>query len=89
MVQVFRVARTTSVDDMHSENIWFSWYKPSKYQEKLICHACDKRTNERRMEDGKWKIGQCSVGPETAITQWVHSSLLLLKEENLGSDDDL
>ena len=66
VVQVVRVARTTSLDDMHSENIWFSWYKPSKYREKLICHACDGRTNERRT-DGKWKIGQCSVGPETAI----------------------
>ena len=63
VVQVVRVARTTSLDDMHSENIWFSWYKPSKYREKLICHACD----GGRTEDGKWKIGQCSVGPETAI----------------------
>ena len=58
-----RVVRTTSLDDMYSENIWFSCYKPSKYQEKLICYACDGggRTN------GKWKIVQCSVGPETAI----------------------
>ena len=57
------VVRTISLDDMHSENIWFSWYKPSKYREKLICHACD----GGRTEDGKWKIGQCSVGPETTI----------------------
>ena len=63
VVQVVRVARTTSLDDMHSENIWFSWYKPSKYREKLICHACDERTDV----GGKWKIGQCSVGPETTI----------------------
>ena len=63
VVQVVRVARTTSLDDMHSENIWFSWYKPSKYREKLICHACD----GGQTEDGKWKIVQCSVGPETAI----------------------
>ena len=58
-----RVVRTTSLDDMYSENIWFSCYKPSKYREKLICYACDGggRTN------GKWKIVQCSVGPETAI----------------------
>ena len=41
VIQVVRVARTTSLDDMHSENIWFSWYKPSKYREKLICHAVD------------------------------------------------
>ena len=65
VVQVVRVARTTSLDDMHSENIWFSWYKPSKYREKLICHACDGPTNGGRT-DGKWKIEQCSVGPETA-----------------------
>ena len=24
-------------------------------------------TEDERTEDGKWKIGQCSVGPETAI----------------------
>ena len=41
VVHVVRVARTTSLDDMHSEKIWFLWYKPSKYREKLICHACD------------------------------------------------
>ena len=41
LVRVVRVARTTGLDDMHSENLWFSWYKPSKYQEKLLCHACD------------------------------------------------
>ena len=51
VVQVVRVAKTTSLDD--SENIWFSWYKPSKYPEKLICHACD----GGQTEDGKWKIG--------------------------------
>ena len=26
-------------------------------------------TEDERTEDGKWKIGQCSVGPETAKTQ--------------------
>ena len=62
VVQVIQVVRMISIDDIHSENIWFSWYKPSKYREKLICHACD----GGRTEDGKWKIGQCSVGPETA-----------------------
>ena len=31
LVQVVRVARTTSLDDMHSENILFSWYKSPKY----------------------------------------------------------
>ena len=66
VVQVVTLARTTSLDDMHSEIIWFSWYKLSKYREKLICHACDGRTDGRR-DGGKWKIGQCFVGPETAI----------------------
>ena len=36
----------------------------------MRCHACDGRTN------GKWKIEQCSVGPETAI----YFISLLLKE---------
>ena len=64
MVQVVGIVRTISLDDMHSENIWFSSYKPSKYREKLLCHACD---GERTNGGGKWKIEQCSVGPETAI----------------------
>ena len=52
VVWVVRVARTTSLDDMHSENIWFSWKKPSKYREKLICHACDGgRTDGRKVEN--------------------------------------
>ena len=54
VVQVVLVVRTISLDDMHSENIWFSWYKPSKYREKLICHACDGgRTEDGRTESGK------------------------------------
>ena len=77
VVQVVRVARTTSLDDMHSENVWFSWYKPSKYREKLICHTCDGRTDGRT--DGKWKIGQCSVGPETAKKQGPIEERRLLK----------
>ena len=43
-----------------SENIWFSWSKPSNYPEKLRCNARDIRT------DGKWKVMQCSGRPETA-----------------------
>ena len=58
------LVRMISLDDMHSENIWFPWSKPSNYRGKLRCHACDGRTDGRT--DGKWKIGQCSVGPETA-----------------------
>ena len=44
-----------SLDDMHSENIWFSWYKPSKYRKKLICHACDggRRTDGRRKVENR------------------------------------
>ena len=48
-----------SLNDMHSENISFSWSKPSNYREKFIYHACE--TNR------KWKIGQYSIRPETAI----------------------
>ena len=54
VVQVVHVVRMISLDDMHSENIWFSLYKPSKYREKLICHACDGgRTEDGRTESGK------------------------------------
>ena len=48
VVQVIQVLRMISLDDMHSENIWFSWSKSSNYQEKLRCHACDIRTHVRR-----------------------------------------
>ena len=54
MVQVIQVVRVVSLDDMHSGNIWFSWYKPSKYREKLICHACDGgRTDGRRKVENR------------------------------------
>ena len=46
VVQVIQVARMISLDDMHSENIWFSWSKPSNYRGKLRCHACDGRTED-------------------------------------------
>ena len=59
----FRWSRIISLDDLHSENIWFSWYNPSKFPEKLICHVCDGGGRT----DGKWKIVQCSGSPETAI----------------------
>ena len=62
VIQVIQVVRTISLDDMHSENIWFSCYKPSKYRKKLICHACDGGRTDGRTDGGK-----CSVGPETAI----------------------
>ena len=48
VVQVVQVVRMNSLDDMQSENIWFSWSKPSNYRGKLRCHACDRRTNKRR-----------------------------------------
>ena len=34
------------------ENVWFSWSKPSNYQEKLRCHACD----GRRTDGGQRKV---------------------------------
>ena len=58
-IQVIQVVRMISLDDVHSENIWFSGSKPSNNQVKLRCHACDIRTDGRR-DGGKWKIGQCS-----------------------------
>ena len=63
VVQMVQVVRMISLDDMHSENIWFSWSKPSNYRGKLRYHACDGGGRT----DGKWKIVQCSVGPETAM----------------------
>ena len=66
VVQVVQVVRMISLDDMHSENIWFSGFKPSNYGGKLRCHACDGRTDGRTNGGGKWKIGRGSVGPETA-----------------------
>ena len=48
VVQVIQVLRMISLDDMHSENIWFSWSKPLDYREKLRCHASDIQM------DGKW-----------------------------------
>ena len=62
MVQVVRVVRNISPNDMHSEDICFLWSKPSNYQEKLRCHACDVQINGER----KWKIAQYSGRPETA-----------------------
>ena len=38
VIQVVRVARMISLDELHSDNIWCSWSKPSDYQEKVRCH---------------------------------------------------
>ena len=46
VVHVIQVVRMISLDDMHSENIWFSGFKPSNYRGKLRCHARDGRTEE-------------------------------------------
>ena len=73
VVQVVEVVRMFRLDDMHSENIWFSGSNSSNYRGKLRCHACDRRT-----EDGKWKIEQCSVRPETTICVVLGLLLLLL-----------
>ena len=64
VVQVVSVVRMISLDDMHSEDLGFSWSASSNYQEKLRCHACD---GGRRTEDGEQrKIEQYSDRPETA-----------------------
>ena len=54
VIQVVRVVRTISLDNMHSENLWFSGSKPLNYRGKLRYHACDGggRTDERT-ESGK------------------------------------
>ena len=41
MVFGVQEVQVVSLDDMHSEHIWFTWSKPSSYCEKLRCHACD------------------------------------------------
>ena len=48
VIQVVRVVRTISLDNMHSENLWFSGSKPLNYRGKLRCHACGRQTNKRR-----------------------------------------
>ena len=60
VVQVVKVVRMTNLDEIHSENIWFPG---SNYRNKLKCHACNGRTEEK---DGKWKVGQYSVRLEIA-----------------------
>ena len=66
VIQVVRVVRIICQDDMHSENLWFSWSKPSNYLEKLRCHARDRRTDERT-ESERRNGEQYSGRPETAI----------------------
>ena len=41
VVQVVKAAQVVSLDDIHSESLWFTWSKPTDYSEKLRCHACD------------------------------------------------
>ena len=38
VVKVVQVVKVVSLDYMHSENIWFTWSKPSDYWEELRCH---------------------------------------------------
>ena len=49
MVQVFMVVKVVqgvhivqviSLNDLHPENMWSTWSKPSNYCEKLRCQAC-------------------------------------------------
>ena len=35
VIQVVQLVKGVSIDDMHSENIWYTWSKPSDYWEKL------------------------------------------------------
>ena len=49
VIQVVRLVMMISLDDMHSENMWFSSSKPSNYREKWRCHACEGR--RRKVEN--------------------------------------
>ena len=41
-------------------------------------------TDERRTDGGKWKIGQCSVGPETATSRkWFNQPPEVTEEEEV------
>ena len=51
VVQVVSVVRIISLDDMHSEDIWFSVSRLSNYQEKLKCHARDGRRTETAKDE--------------------------------------
>ena len=53
VVQMVQVVQVVSLDDMILENIWVSGSKPSNYQGKFRCHACDGRTDGRTEESGK------------------------------------
>ena len=53
VVKVVQVVRIISPDDMHSDNIWILWSKPSNYQEKLRCHARDERTDGGRKVENR------------------------------------
>ena len=52
MVKVVQMVQVVSLDDMYSENIWFTSSKASNPRKKLRCHVCDEhmdiRTNESR-----------------------------------------
>ena len=49
VVQVVKVVRMISVDDMHSDNICFSWSKPSNYKSRKV-EMTRAVTNERKVE---------------------------------------
>ena len=54
VLQVIQVLRMISLDDMHSENVFFSGFKPPNYRGKLRCHACDGGMRRR-------KVGKSSI----------------------------
>ena len=55
VVQVVMLVRMISLDDRHSESMWFSWSKPSNYQEKLRYQACDGRRRKVENRAVSWK----------------------------------
>ena len=65
----FRWSRIISLDDMHSENIWFSWSKASNYQEKAICQ--DGRMDTRT--DGHTNRWNCEERAKTLDSEFAIS----------------
>ena len=49
------------------KNVWFVLSKSSYTKENVRCHACD----GQMVGGGKWRIGQYSGGPKTAILTFV------------------
>ena len=50
VVRVFEVVQLVSLDDIHSENIWFTWSKLSTW----VLKTCQIETNAQKFCLAKW-----------------------------------